>query len=99
MRLGPRKNSRSGTVRSPDAEAMTTCAPSETKGGEVSAAGDPLAELAIRLARWRMATYPTSPAASVSAGNHEATTGCAAISAIVAVGPNTTACSSTLIGS
>src|SRR4051794_2580942 len=99
VRRGPRKKSSSGTVRSPARDAIVTEASCTSSAGTVSAAGDPLHALPTRLARLRMATEPTVSAASTSAGYRCRTTGCAASSPIVSVGPTRTPASPRAIGS
>ncbi len=73
FRFGPTRNSPSGTVRTPRTEASSTSAPSTSRGGSASPAGDAVPRFPPIVPRARICGEPTVREASASAGSASAT--------------------------
>ena len=69
FRLGPVKNSRTGTRRDPDAEASSTTASAARSGGCASPAGDAVPRLPPTVPRLRICGEPTVRDAMASPGS------------------------------
>jgi hypothetical protein len=70
--FGPTRKSTRGRLREPRMLATTTSAPSTSKGGSASPAGEAVPRLPPRVPRFRICGEPTVRDASASAGSNEA---------------------------